>query len=107
MRRILPIIVIILALGGILMACEQEPLTPEEKENLAKMAGTWQVINVNCPNVLAEKVIERKTFRADTNSMGDCIDNIQPGWTVEVDKDGTYAFFPPPKPSKAPGNKPQ
>ena len=103
MKKILFVIALALVLGG----CQQKPLTPQEKEEIAKMAGTWQVINVNCPNILGERNGEKKIFYARTNTIGVCVENIQPGWTIEVDKSGKSAFFPPPQPSKAAENKPQ
>jgi len=94
-------VLLVMVFAVLVLGCRQK--SPEE---MAKLKGTWQVINVNCPDVLAEKDGVRQIFTAPANSLGHCIDKVEPGWIVEVDSTGDFAFFPPVQP-KAPETKPQ
>ncbi len=95
MKRLFLITVALIFAASLLstLGC-QKPTPPPSKEELEKTAGTWKVVNVNCPNILAEKEGEKKIFRAPTLTTGVCIDRIEPGWIVFVGKDGKYAYFP-------------
>ena len=83
-----------------------------DKEELAKMKGTWQVININLPDVLAEKEGVRKVFQYFDSLLGHLLlllskeedILIKPGWIIEVDEYGYYSFFPPLPPATAPGS---
>ena len=76
-----------------------------DKDGLAKAKGTWQVISVNLPEVLAEKEGVRKVFYYVDSLWGHlCLlftkeedIRIKPGWIIEVEEDGFYSFFPPPE----------
>jgi hypothetical protein len=94
MKKVLMLMIALVFLGTFLSAFSCEKPIPPSKEELEKAAGTWKVINVNCPNILAEKEGEKKIFRAATLITGECIDKIEPGWIVFVGKDGKYAYFP-------------
>lgn len=79
------------------------------KEELAKKKGTWQVINVNCPMILAEKDGEREIFDYYSSFRGRFLtekncQNIKPGWIVVVGEYGEYVFFPPPTTTVIPGS---
>jgi hypothetical protein len=72
--------------------------------------GTWTIVSVNCPYVLAEKDGKTETF-SYFHPFGKnhllayrtqaCIESVRPGWIVQVEL-GRYTFFPPKTIAKSP-----
>lgn len=62
--------------------------------------GEWRVISTNCPDVLAEKSGEKKTFKFKANRsmnyshlLKECRE--MNGGTIIVEESGKYHFFSP------------
>lgn len=60
----------------------------------------WKVVKINCPNLLAEKVGEKKVFRFQparsmniSMALNEC--RKMGGGTIIVEENGKYYFFPP------------
>lgn len=100
-KAILVMVLVVIVLSG----CERYKAAVEkvEKEDLK---GQWKVVNINCPEVLAEKDGEKRIFQYESpygrynasllTKIKLCQKTVKPGWIIFVNSTRNYSFFPPP-----------
>ncbi len=99
MKKIILVLVAVLAVM-VVYGCDNEKISKAEAK---KMVGTWKVVSVNCPEVLAEKDGQYRTFNYKTDDMEasypviiqECRQQVRPGWMVQVKTPNNYWLFPP------------